>query len=364
MQCIGCYKKWRKSKKELINRYVYQVGRRLPERTRADVEQELRSLLLDALEERTGRTTGASAGAPATFTEEEQVALLEEFGPPEQMADKYRPRARYVIGPRLYDLYRLVVTAVAGAGLLAAVVSTAVTAVGSDAPSVLSLLLQAWTTFINVLLSGIGSVTLIFAVLERVIPEEEFELDEEKKWNPRDLPAIEPRDEIKRAGLIAEIAFLALLMTVLLAFGQRIGGVFYDGAWHTTPSFLSAAFFSIYLPLFVVRWGLTILLDVVLLRQGRWQLGTRIADLLLHGLDIYILGRLLSGPSVINPEALRVGLAAAPKAAETFIRLLDNGLKIGFLVALIVVIIDVLHKLYRLIRREKAWSVSAPQSVK
>ena len=338
---------------ELINRYVYQVGRRLPERTRADVEQELRSLLLDALEERTGRA--------ADFTEEEQVALLTEFGPPEQMADKYRPQARYIIGPKLYDLYRLVVTVIAGAGLLAAVVSTAATAVGPDAPSVLSLLLQAWTTFINVLLSGIGSATLIFAVVERVIPEEEFAVGDDKPWNPRDLPAIEPRDEIKRAGLIVEIAFLALLIAALAAFGDRIGGVFYDGTWHSTPSFLSAAFFSIYLPLFVTRWGLTIGLNVVLLRQGRWQLGTRIADLLFHCFDIYILGRLLSGPSIINPEALRVGLAAAPEAAETLIRLLDNGLKIGFLIALIVVIMDVLYKLYQLIRREKAWVVIEPK---
>jgi len=338
---------------ELINRYVYQVGRRLPERTRADVEQELRSLLLDALEERAGRT--------ADFTEEEQVAVLAEFGSPEQMADKYRPQARYVIGPKLYDLYRLVVTVIGGAGLLTAVVSTAATTAGSDAPSVLSLLLQAWTTFISVLLSGIGSATLIFAVLERLIPDEEFKLDAEEKWNPRDLPAIEPRDEIKRASLIAEIVFTALLMTALLAFGQRIGGVYYDGTWHATPSFLSAAFFSIYLPLFVVRWGLTILQDVVLLRQGRWQLGTRISDLLLHSFDIYILGRLLSGPSVVNPEALRVALATAPEGAEALIGLLGSGLQIGFLVALIVVIIDFIFKVYRLVRDYRLWVTIQPK---
>lgn len=343
---------------ELINRYVYQVGRRLPESKRADVEQELRSLLMDALEERTGR----AAGAEAAFTEEERVAVLEEFGPPEQMADKYRPQARYVIGPKLYDLYRLIVTVVAGAGLLIAVVSTAATAIAPDAnASVLSLLLQGWTTFINVLLSGIGSTTLIFAVLERVIPEEEFTVGEDKPWNPRDLPVVEPRDEIKRAGLIVEIAFLALLIAALAAFGDRIGGAYYDGTWHWTPSFFSADFFSFYMPLFIVRWVLTILLDVVLLRQGRWQLGTRITDLLFHCLDIYILGWLLRGPSIVNPEALRVGLAAAPEGAETLIRLLGNGLQIGFLVALIVVIIDVLYKVYRLIRDYKLWITITPK---
>lgn len=339
---------------ELIDRYVYQVGRRLPERTRADVEQELRSLLIDALEERTGRSM--------EFTEAEQVAVLEEFGPPEQMADKYRPRPRYVIGPKLYDLYRMVIGAIAGVGVLVAVVTSVVSLLDPNANvTVLSVLLQAWTTFINVLLSGIGSVTLIFAVLERTIPDEEFKLDADDKWNPRDLPVIEPRDEIKRAGLIAEIVFLAVVIAVLAAFGDRFGGIYYDGTWHWTPSFLSAAFFSLYLPLFVARWGLSIVLDLVLLRQGRWQLGTRIADLLFHGLDIYILGLLLNGPSVVNAEALRAGLAAAPEAVETLIPMLDSGLKIGFLVALIVTILDVVRTVYRLIRDHQLWIVIKPK---
>lgn len=339
---------------ELIERYVYQVGRRLPERTRTDVEQELRSLLLDALEERTGRTTN--------FTEEEQVAMLEEFGSPEQMADKYRPRPHYLIGPKLYDLYRIAIGAVAGAGGLVAIVTSVVSLLGPNADvNVLSVLLQAWTTFFNVLLSGIGSVTLVFAVLERVVPEEELKLGADEKWNPRDLPVIEPRDEIKRAGLIAEIVFLVVVIAVLAGFGDRFGGVYYDGSWHWTPSVLSAAFFTLYLPLFVVRWGLSICLNLVLLRQGRWQLGSRIADVLFHGLDIYILSRLLSGPSIVNPEALRGALSAAPEAVETLIRLLDSGLQIGFLVALIAVIVDLAFKIYRLIRDYKLWIMIKPK---
>ncbi len=46
---------------ELVNRYVYQVGRRLPKRLRDDVKVELRSLLLDTLEERTGRQASDEA---------------------------------------------------------------------------------------------------------------------------------------------------------------------------------------------------------------------------------------------------------------------------------------------------------------
>lgn len=340
---------------ELIDRYVYQVGRRLPERTRADVEQELRSLLIDALEERTGRSEN--------FSEEEQISVLEEFGPPEQMANKYRPRPRYVIGPKVFDLYLLVVGVVAGAGLLAATITAIVSMLGPDSKAtVFDLLLQTGTIFMNIALSGIGSTTLVFALLERAIPDEEFKLDEEEKWNPRDLPVVEARDEIKRGGLIVEIAFLTFLIIGILAFGNRIGGAYYDGAWHWSPPFLSTAFFSMYLPLFITRWGLSIILDLVLLRQGRWQLGTRVADVLFHCLDIYILGRLINGPSVVNPEAFQTIFLAAPEAADVLNKLLTNGLRIGFLIALLVTVLDVASRIYKLVRDYKLWLVIKPKS--
>ncbi|MGC9394967.1 MAG: hypothetical protein ACP5J4_08930, partial [Anaerolineae bacterium] len=141
----------------------------------------------------------------------------------------------------------------------------------------------------------------------------------------------------------------------------RIGGAFYDGTWHSTPSFLSAAFFSIYLPLFVARWGLTIGLNLVLLRQGRWQLGTRVADVLFHCLDIYILGRLINGPSVVNPEAIQTIFLAAPGAADVLNKLLTNGLRIGFLIALLVTVFEVVLRVYRLVRDYKLWLVIKPK---
>ena len=107
--------------------------------------------------------------------------------------------------------------------------------------------------------------------------------------------------EVKPAGLIAQIAFIFLLLVVFTIFPDRIiFGAYYDQGWHVIPSILSPAFFSIYLPLMEIRWGLTIVLNLVLLRQMRWQLGTSLAALFLEIFDIYILIRLVSGPSIIN----------------------------------------------------------------
>jgi hypothetical protein len=329
---------------ELVNRYVHQVGRRLPKRLRDDVKTELRSLLLDALEERTGIETSDETA----FSEEDQVAVLEEFGPPAQMAAKYQPRPRHLIGPKVYNLYLIVVAAVIGAGLLASVVSTAVLGfvdVGSARVEILELLGQGLVRFFNIAVSGIGSTTLVFAILERMIPDGEFEPDDEEEWSPHDLPEIEDRNEIKPASLIVQIGILALLLIVFIGFPDRIVmGVYYDNGWHIISSILSPAFFSVYLPLMKIRWGLTIVLNLVLLRQGRWQLSTRIVDLLLRGFDIFILVWLLVGPSIVNPSVLNGMFPVMPFTPAPPV---DGALRLAFLVALIVTVIETVVKIYR-----------------
>ncbi|MBN1178957.1 MAG: hypothetical protein JXD18_07085 [Anaerolineae bacterium] len=334
---------------ELIDRYIYQVGRRLPARLRDDVTQELRSLLTDALEKRVGHPASAGGG----FSEADQVAVLEEFGPPVQMAAQYQPQPQYVIGPKVYNLYLIVVAAVVGAGLIASLVSTAVSHLFVDSANVdvLSALAQGWMTFINIVLSGIGSTTLVFAVLERVIPDDQLKLDDEKVWNPRDLPEVEERNEIKPAGLIAQIGILALLFIAFNAFPERIGGAYYDGEWHAMPSLLSAAFFSIYLPMMEVRWALTIILNLVLLRQGVWNRTTRIADFLLDGFDLFILGALIVGPSILDTETLFAALPALDLPFEPA----TGGLKLAFAIAFVVVAIEMGVRLYRFVQsRDKS----------
>ena len=84
---------------EMIDRYVNEVGENLPRKMRADIEMELRSLLLDALEER----------AEAEPSAKETAAFLQEFGSPETIAAQYRP-AESLIGPKLFPVYKVVVT--------------------------------------------------------------------------------------------------------------------------------------------------------------------------------------------------------------------------------------------------------------
>jgi len=74
-----------------IERYIYEVTRRLPEKDREEVSRELYSNICDML--------------PENASEEEIKAVLNGFGPPAALSEQYRQKPRYLISPAMYDYY-------------------------------------------------------------------------------------------------------------------------------------------------------------------------------------------------------------------------------------------------------------------
>ena len=66
---------------DLIDRYIYAVTRRLPHKARADIDAELRGLIEDMLEEKTG-------GLPPSPSDIH--AVLAKLGTPGELAEKYQ----------------------------------------------------------------------------------------------------------------------------------------------------------------------------------------------------------------------------------------------------------------------------------
>lgn len=95
---------------DLLERYLYAVSRYLPAKHRADIEQELRTLIDDMLEEKCG-------GAPPTEQDLRQV--LAQLGTPAELAERYRPEGqKSLIGPPYYTPYKIVLAiALPAAGL-------------------------------------------------------------------------------------------------------------------------------------------------------------------------------------------------------------------------------------------------------
>src|ERR1035437_9005109 len=98
----------------LIDAYVSEIGRRLPRKTRGDIEAEIRSILQDMLDERSQKT-----GKPVD--EEMTLEVLKAYGAPDKVAATYQGE-RYLIGPRIYPTFMLVLRVVLVViGVLAAI---------------------------------------------------------------------------------------------------------------------------------------------------------------------------------------------------------------------------------------------------
>lgn len=96
-------------------RYLAEALKSIPEAKRADVEQELRSSIADAVEER------VAAGEDRAAAER---AVLEGLGDPAQLASAYTGRPNYLLGPELFPLWRAflprliaIIVPLAGVGL-------------------------------------------------------------------------------------------------------------------------------------------------------------------------------------------------------------------------------------------------------
>lgn len=253
---------------EWIDRYVNEVGRRLPPNQRTDVEREIRSLIEDEV---AGQLDAAAEGAPPQRGEEAVVlAVLQQFGSPEEMAARYYA-PRYLIGPAMFPIYRIVLGIVLAATLFANLLGLAVAAGANSAAPLADTLLGLFGS----VLQAIGMLTLIFVALERLGVGVE---SKPAAWNPASLPPVKDPERISVVEVVTEIAFTAVALALaVLYLNGRGGAVFYDGEWQAMPLF--APEFGRFIPWLAVIWGADILVNIVLLVRGRWEPATRMAAL-------------------------------------------------------------------------------------
>lgn len=173
---------------DLIERYLAAIGRQLPSKQAADIENELRDVLLSRVEEQEERL-----GRPLTRPELE--ALLVEFGHPLTVAGRYR-RVQHLIGPEVFPFWwaavKVMLSIVAGVYLVLIILGVLTHKTPAEfnrsVPSV-------W--YVTVYLFGL--ITLVCVGIERFGKTRIL-----LRWKPANLPpAIKQR---KRFEIAAEMA--------------------------------------------------------------------------------------------------------------------------------------------------------------
>lgn len=326
---------------ELINRYVQEVGRHLPRKNRGDIKAELQSTLNDTLESRV-------EGEP---TQDDVVELLREFGPPRQVATSYWPEGQYLIGPRLYPFFRMVVWIVLLVFAIVQLVLFGVSVVFNQ--EVLSFLsvLDIFLELVGSLFTAFAIIVITFAILQRF----DVRPDTDEDWDPRDLPVIEEVDTVNRGGIAAEITFSMVIIAILLFLPDKIGFVITPGL----DVILNPVIVS-YIPLIIVALVLGIVVNVIVLWRGRWETSTRLAKIADDLFGIYVFYVLIAGHNAwLANEGAAGFLSFLDSISDDIFSNEQSALIIGmhafrlaFVIALIVNIVDIVKGVYELVKRQ------------
>ncbi len=332
---------------EIIERYLYAIGKHLPGKERADILAELRAALEDGIEARPDGTTAEAAA----------MDIIRGMGAPDKVAASYHPTRQYLIGPELFPLFKLVagivLTAVTGAQLIAVLVSLLV----SGEP--VAWLNQLWG-IVESLPAALGFVVLTFFILQTLEVKPELSAG---PFDPAKLPPVEHEEPVNRFEQIFGMIFSLVFLTLFAGFFQA-GGFTWDSGIHLLENPIIAQYF----PLIALSFGLDILLSVVLLWRGRWQVGTRAAAILSNGFTLYVLTLLIRGHDALLAEyglsGFFVGWAdRIPELIEAGPAAVIVGFRFGLTVAAVIVALEMFVFAYRLVRsllrREQAGSLAA-----
>lgn len=320
----------------LFDRYLNEVGRRLPRRKRDDIRDELRSALDDALEAR-------DVDEP---TQEDQVAVLREFGAPKVVAASYAGD-RYLIGPSLYPQFvftmRVVLTVLAGIVFFGFVVSLSTSDAGWGRQ-----MASLVTQLLDTVIMSLGIVVLIFAVLQ-ALDVHDGSTTVTEPWDPLDLPMVRDVDVVSRFDSLAGIVFPAIIVILINQFKDQIGFVLRpdDGGFAVgivsdhggVPLFndvllanLAWINASLLLPMALSVW---------LFGMGRWRWTTRFLKIALDFFAVYVLRRFCLGLAAQSDQLVTAGLPE--RVADLFAGLCTTlPLVIG-----VVVVATSLQHLYR-----------------
>ena len=252
------------NEKDYMDRYIYQIIRRLPKAQRDEVRMELEELISDM------------------YTDKGSMEeVLTELGDPAEFAEQYQNGQRYLIGPEYFDTYLWFVKVVLICAAIPILVISLINAIG-EMPAIssqhsASVMIR---TIANGLTAGItdavlscvaafGAVTLTFAVMER--KKVQFELKKAEKWSLESLsgesktpasrsrwtpkflePVPDKKAIISRGDSIAGIIFI-VIFSVLLIFAPHFFAVFFtEGETVMTVPIFNLEQWGIVLPVLII----------------------------------------------------------------------------------------------------------------
>jgi hypothetical protein len=300
--------------KDMIERYVYAVTRRLPENLRDDVSGELKTNIYDML--------------PQTSTEQEIESVLKSLGHPRDMAMKFQPEDRYLISPRYFADYvyvlKIVVVILILIGLATGILDVIIKGTNGQVFEFIGKIISVmFESVIDGLTSAFIIVTVIFFIIERT------KKDEPSSWSIKELPELpkEHKMTISKASTVASmifsVSFSVIFIMILASYHRNIG--LYEDSVMTAP-FFNADVLGVYVPIFIALLGLSITVHALKLIDGQWTkrvIWTYTLDQVLSVVAIVVF---FMNPNLVNEQFFQ----AFARVLEVEVSGVKEGFSIGF----------------------------------
>lgn len=289
---------------KLIDKYVYDVVRRLPEQEREDVSNELNANIYDMLSD--------------PGDEKEVEAILTGLGAPSLLAEKYRQNPRYLISPAVYgDYIRVLKWIIPFIGILVMVIAMVFSVISSISGGTTDVVDFTKALMKDGISAGLSAVvqTLLWTTIGFAIADRSGSYKSMKAWKLSDLDdvIIEDRKRIPLADTIVELAaIIVFAVGGILVCSNRLPIPFFitDGDTQI-QQFFHPDFLQICIPVMVVIAVLGITSGIVKIAVRHWTIPVGVVSIICSlvgaGTVIYI----LLTRAILSPE-----LAAYVEAQE------------------------------------------------
>ncbi|MDM5153701.1 hypothetical protein QUF88_07645 [Bacillus sp. DX1.1] len=284
----------------LIEIYIQEVTRRLPEKSREDIALELRSTIEDMLLD--------------DYSEENTKVVLETLGNPAILASKYRDQPMHLIGPHYFETYvtllKMILPIAATISLISLIAEYFIGYRGEEA--VINVIVDIFSfgiwKIIEVGMQVFFWLTLVFALIERVDHSKASHPFTTKftKWtadNLKNIPYIPKKKSIAKFEVFGSLLWTAIWATVYFYANHLVG--IYRGGKHgldfVAPAINQDVLLQ-YWPIVLVVIVLEIALSIYKLIKGQWTKGIAIFNTAFQLIGTIVFIVIVTNPNVMDQD--------------------------------------------------------------
>ena len=281
----------------MIERYVYDVARRLPEKDREEVMKELRANIYDML--------------PDEASDEAVKKVLYELGSPASLAEKYRSKPRYLISPAYFDEYVSVLKWVLPlVGVVVMVIGFAVgafDAAKADTTNVASVISGILSQGISMGVSA-AFQALLWTTIGFVIAEHSGEKrikPGEHGWRVEDLPEIQhEKARIPLSEGIAELIVAVVFSIIGLMFcsGRLPFMMAFSNGDMVFYNIFSQSFLAMLVPCILISLALSVIEGIAKIRDRRWSVFVCVSVVVKKLVEMALTLYVVNQPNILSTE--------------------------------------------------------------